>query len=231
MVSITDKPAHDPIADYHIADAYMRWALEAVKKVIGQDGLEFILRKAELERFIETPPSGEMIITDVTFGEYASFSAALINHFQHPGKNMVKRIGRESAQMAMTFQRTLFNMATIAAARTLPSSVQVKMGLSAMLAGFKTLYEEKAKQVFDGSIEDRDEHYALIMSTCPFCAGKQSESCIGWLWEAVIEESARQVWGKFFDVVEVECRARGDRAGVWLVPKQPSDEDVNISAR
>ncbi|MBL8163934.1 MAG: 4-vinyl reductase [Anaerolineae bacterium] len=231
MVTITDKPEHDPIADYRIADAYMRWAMEAVKKVIGPDGLTFILQKAGLERFIENPPSGEMIVTNVTFGEYASFSAALVNHFQHPGKNMVKRVGRESAQMAVAFQRTLFNMATVIAAKTLPSSVQVKMGLSAMLAGFKTLYEEKAGQMFDGRIEERDEHYAVIFSTCPFCAGKQSESCIGWLWEAVIEEAARQAWGKFFDVVEVECRARGDAAGVWLVPKQPSDENVNISAR
>lgn len=230
-ITITDKPTPDPIAEYLIVDAYMRWAMEAVKKVIGEDGLKFILQKAGLERFIDDPPSGEMTVSDVTFHEYASFSAALINHFQRPGKNMVMRIGRESAQMAMAFQRALFNMAVITAAQTLPASVQIKMGLVAMLNGFKQLYEHKAGQEFIAAIEERGEHYAFVMQTCPFCAGKQSESCVGWLWEAVLEESARQTFGKFFDVVEVECKAKGDSAGVWLVPKEPSDESYNQSAR
>jgi len=230
-MTITDKTTPDPTADYLIVDAYMRWAIEAVKKVIGEDGLKFILQKAGLERFIDDPPSGEMTVSDVTFHEYASFSAALINHFQRPGKNMVMRIGRESAQMAMAFQRALFNMATLTAAKAVPSSVQIKMGLSALLAGFKRLSDQKADQEFIGTIEERGEHYAFILQTCPFCAGKQSEGCVGWLLEATIEESARQAFGKFFDVVEVECKAKGDPAGVWLVPKEPSDESYNQSAR
>jgi predicted hydrocarbon binding protein len=230
MVTITNKPEHDPVADMMIVDAYMRWAIEAARKIIGEDALESVLHDAKLDRFIDHPPSGEMIATDVTFGDYANFNAALLNQFQLYGKKVVKDVGQESAQMALTFQRSLFNMATVTAAKLFPTPVQLKVGLSAMMAGFRTLYKQRAGETFEGRVEDRGEHFAFVVETCPFCAGKQSESCIGWLWEAVIEESGRQTWGKFFDVVETECRAKGDPAGVWLIPKHPGDEAHNESA-
>jgi predicted hydrocarbon binding protein len=231
MVHITDKSESDPVAAMGLVDAYMRWAMEAVKHVIGDAGLEYVLRQAGLERLIDNPPSGEMIVADITFADYASFNAALINHLQHPGKNMVKRIGRESAQMAITFQRALFNMATVAAAKLLPDSVQIKMGLTAIMAGYRTLNKQKTGREFEGEIEDRGDKFAFVVTTCPLCAGKQSDSCIGWLFEAAIEEAARQSFGKFFDTIEVECRAKGDPAGVWLVSKQATDESYNESAR
>lgn len=224
MVMITDKPEHDPVMDMPLVDAYMRWAMESVKKVIGENGLNLILKEAGLERFVDSPPSGEMIVTTVTFGDYSKFNAALINHFQRPGKNMVMRIGRESAQTAVSFQRNLFNLGVLTAAKMLPDSVQIKMGLSALMAGFRTLTHEKSRQEFKASVEERGEHYAVIVETCALCAGKQSDSCIGWLWEAVVEESAEQTWGKFFDVTEVECRAKGNPAGVWLVSKKAGEE-------
>jgi predicted hydrocarbon binding protein len=231
MVTITDKPDHDPVADMHLLDAYLRWAMEAARKLVGQDGLNAVLREAKLERYIDEPPSGELIVTDVTFGDYASFNAAMLNHFQRSGKTLVKRAGQETARLAIAHQSGVYNLSTVIAAKLLPHSVKLKMGLSAMMAGFKTLNEQKARQEWRGTIEDRADCYAFIIETCPFCAGKQSQSCIGWLMEANLEEAARQVFGQFYDVVEIECRAKGDPAGVWLVPKEPSDETINQSAK
>lgn len=231
MIVVDDKPDHDPVSDMVIVDAYLRWALEAVKGVIGQNGLEFILREGGLEHLITRPPSGEMIVSDFTFGDYAQLNAALLNHYQQPGKHMVQRIARESTQMAFSFQRNLFNMTTMTAAQVLPSSLQIKMGLSAMMAGFKTFSRRKAKEEYRGTIEDRGDHFLYIVETCHLCAGKQSESCICWMYETLIEEGARQSFGKFFDVVEIECRAKGAPACVFRVPKQPSEEGSNQSAR
>ncbi len=115
------------------------------------------------------------------------------------------------------------------AAKLLPSGMQIKMGLSAMMAGLRTM-NEKVGQDFKGTIEDRGDKFVFIMETCPVCAGKHSESHICWLWEATIEEACRQVFGKFFDVVEVECRAKGAPACVFEVPKHPSEEGTNKSA-
>lgn len=230
MVQISEKTTHDPVADLLNVDAYMRWALEAAEEVVGKDGLAVVLRQAGLERLIDNyPPDTLETSGKVSYRDYTNLSTGLLNFYQRPGKGMVMRVGRIQARKSIEHQSGTFNLATVIAAKLLPSGTQVKMGLSAMLSGFKVL-AEKAGQEFKGSIEDRGENWALIMATCPLCAGKHSDSHICWLMEAGIEEAMRQVFGKFFDVVETECRAKGAPACVFEVPKKPSEEGINRSA-
>jgi predicted hydrocarbon binding protein len=230
MVQITENPTHDPVADLKIVDAYMRWALEAAEEVVGKDGLAVVLRDAKLERFINHyPPDSLEASGTITYNDYASLNAGILAFFGRPGKSMVIRMGRIAARKSIQHQSGTFNLATVLAAKLLPSAVQVKMGLSAMMSGLRTL-NEKVGQEFVGTIEDRGDHFAFIIETCPICAGKHSENHICWLWEGTIEEACRQVFGKFFDVVEVECRAKGAKACVFEVPKKPSEEGSNKSA-
>lgn len=231
MVQITSKAQSDPIAEMLTLDAYMRWALEAAEEVVGKDGLNVVLREAGLERFINNyPPDHLDVGNKITYSDYASLSAGLLNFYGRPGKSMVLRVGRLSSRKGIEHQSGIFNLATVLAAKLLPASTQIKMGLSAMMSGFKTI-SEKAGQDFKGSIEDRGEKFAFILETCPACAGKQSDHHICWLFEGLLEEGSRQVFGKFFDVVEVECRAMGAPACVFEVAKKPSEESENTSAR
>jgi predicted hydrocarbon binding protein len=230
MVQITDNPTHDPIVDLKVVDAYMRWALEAAEEVVGKDGLAVVLRDAKMERFINNYPSDTLEVSGaISYGDYASLNAGILAFFGRPGKSMVMRIGRIAARKAIQHQSGTFNLATVLAAKLLPSAIQVKMGLSAMMSGLRTM-NEKVGQEFNGTIEDRGDKFAFIVETCAVCAGKHSESHICWLYEATIEEACRQVFGKFFDVVEVECRAKGAKACVFEVPKHPSEEGSNKSA-
>jgi predicted hydrocarbon binding protein len=71
-------------------------------------------------------------------------------------------------------------------------------------------------------LDDGPDHYIVTLET-DFCsAGKQSDTPIGWLFEAAIEESGRTIYDKFFDVVQVQCRSMGHATSIWHVPKQPS---------
>lgn len=231
MVQITDRPVHDPIADMKLVDAYMRWALEAAEEVVGKDGLAVVLRNAGLDRFIDNyPPNTLETSGNITYGDYTNLCTGILNFFGRPGKSMVMRIGRLSAKKGIEHQSGAFNLATVMAAKLLPAGVQVKMGLSAMMSGFKVI-NEKAGQEFKGTIEDKGDKYHFEIETCPLCAGKQSDSHIGWLMESNIEEACQQVFGKFFDVIEVECKAMGAPVGIWEVPKQPSEDGINRSAR
>jgi predicted hydrocarbon binding protein len=230
-MQITDKTDRDAVAEGVLVDAYLRWALEAAEEVVGKDGLAVVLRQAGLERFIENYPSDSLEATGtVHLKDYAALNAGLLSFYGRPGKGMVMRVGRISARKGIQHQSGVFNLATVLAAKLLPASVQIKMGLSAMMAGFRTIYE-KSGQPFKGDIVDKGDVYHFIMETCPICAGKHADGHICWLFEASIEESARQVFGKFFDVVEIECRAKGAPACIFAVPKQPSEEGSNQSAR
>src|SRR5262245_50313309 len=136
MVQITENPTHDPVADLKIVDAYMRWALEAAEEVVGKDGLAVVLRDAKLERFINNYPSDTLDASGtITYHDYASLNAGILSFFGRPGKSMVMRMGRIAARKSIEHQSGTFNLATVLAAKLLPSSVQVKMGLSAMMSG------------------------------------------------------------------------------------------------
>lgn len=230
MVQIADKPTQDAVADLKVVDAYMRWALEAAEEVVGKDGLAVVLREAKLERFINNyPPDVLESSGTITYGDYASLSAGILGFFGRPGKSMVMRMGRIASRKAIEHQSGTFSLATVLAAKLLPASVQVKMGLSAMMSGLRTI-NEKAGQEFTGTIEDKGDTFHFVLETCPVCAGKHSESHICWLWEATIEEAMRQVFNKFFDVVEIECRAMGAPACVFEVSKKPGEEGSGKSA-
>lgn len=224
MVQITDRPG-DPVAAIPMNDAYMRWALEAAEEVVGKDGLAVVLRQSGLERFIDHYPPDVLDPpgSGITFGDYASLNAGLLSFYGRPGKGMVMRIGRISARKGIEHQSGVFNLATVLAAKLMPSSTQIKMGLSAMLAGFKVMAEKFGAE-FKGEILDGGDHWIYSIQTDPISAGKSADGPIGWLIEGMIEESGRQIFGKFFDVTQIACRSTGAPASVWHVPKQPSEE-------
>lgn len=224
MVTIKERPG-DPVAQMPLNDAYMRWALEAAEEVVGKDGLAVVLRQSGLERFVDHYPPDELDPPGhgITFGDYARLNGGLLSFYGRPGKGMVMRIGRISARKGIEHQSNVFNLGTVLAAKLLPSSTQIKMALSAMIAGFVVM-GEKFGAKFEGTIEDGGDYWIYSLVTDPVSAGLSSDGPIGWLIEGSIEEAGRQIFGKFFDVTQVACRSMGAPASVWHVPKQASQE-------
>lgn len=222
MATISDRP-NDPIADYKLVDAYMRWALEATEEVAGVEGLKIVLRDANLEKYIDNYPKDKpQVVSGVTFSDYASLNAGLLTFYGRAGRGIVKRVGRVSARKGYEHQSSTFNIATVLAAKALPPSTQIKMGITAMMSGFKIM-GESAGHEFKGTITDEGDHYNFILETDPLTAGKQSDSMMGWLMEGSLEEAMRIAFGRECDVVQTACRSMGEPASIWLVPKHYED--------
>ena len=216
-MDITNRSEHDPVADLHIVDAYMRWALLAAEEVVGEKGLVVVLRDAGLERLIDKLPPEELAASgNLTFGDYAALNTGLLNFFGRAGKSMLLRAGRLAALHGISQQGALFGIAAAVASRILPIPTQLNLGLERMQDGFR--------KIMDGmrlSIEDRGDKLAYISETCPMCAGKHADAPICWLWTGSLQESIRWQTGKEFEIVEVECRATGAPACVWEISKAP----------
>ena len=222
-MEIWDKTEHDPVADLHQADVYMRWALLAAEEVVGKSGLSVVLRDAGLEHLIGNYPPDEMKLSDnVTFGDYAALNAGLFEFFGRAGKSMVLRIGRLSTRQALEQQGALFNVAAILGLRLLPIPTQLKTGLENMQKGFRRIWQS-AGQDMRLRIEDRGDRLAYIAEDCPMCAGKLASEPMCWLWVGTLQESISWLTGKQFEVQEVECRATGAPACVWEVSKTPKE--------
>lgn len=218
-MQITSKPQPDPVADLYVVDAYMLWALMAAEEVVGKNGLTVVLRQAGLEHLINNYPPNQLKMTrGLTFGDYAALSTGLLDFFGRAGKSMTLRIGRQTARYAVEYQGALFGTAALLASKVLPIATQVKMGLNATQLGFRKL-SQSVGQDQRLRVEDRGDNFAYIAEDCPSCAGKQADEPICLIQTGGLQEGLTWQIGKEFDVEEVECRALGAPACVWLITK------------
>ncbi len=220
-MQIKDAPEHDPVADLHLVDAYMRWALLASEEVVGKNGLSVLLRQAGLERLIDNyPPEQLKISADITFGDYASLNVALHSFFGRAGRSMALRIGRQTARYAIERQGPLFGTAALLAAKVLPLATQIKMGISAMQLGLRKLSQSVGEDR-RLSIEDRGDVFAYIDADCSMSAGKRANEPLGWIQTGVLQEALSWQTGRDLDVEQVACRSMGAPASVWEIRKTP----------
>jgi len=180
-----------------------------------------VLRQAKLEQFIGNyPPEQLKVSTGLTLYHYASLNAGLLNFFGRAARSMALRIGRSSARYAIAHQGALFGTAALLASKVLPVSTQIKMGLSAMQAGFRRL-SQSVGQERRLELADRGESWAYIDYDCAMSAGKQSDEPIGWIQTGAIQEALHWQIGKEFEVEQTACRSTGAPASIWLITKTP----------
>jgi predicted hydrocarbon binding protein len=222
-MEIKEKTPADPVARLYLVDAYMRWALLAAEEVVGRQGLHVLLRQRGLERFIDNyPPELLNISGNVSLGDYAQLCAGLLTFFGRAGKSMVIRCGRLTSKYAIEKQSGVYNVAAKAAAKLMPSGMQVKLVLDSMANGYNKLYADSG-QALHFRVEDRGDKWAFISVECPLCAGKAADVPMCWGRIGTLKEGLFWLTGKEFDVEEVECRAVGASACVWEVSKTPRE--------
>lgn len=221
-MNIRDKGEHDPVTDLGIPNSYMRWALEAIEEVAGQNGLAIILREAGLEELKDAFPPDNDEFDALTARQYSDLNAAILNFFGRAAKSMTIRVGRVSARQGIEKQAELFNIVALMALKVMPLNVQVKLGGGQIQDGFRKMYATHDQQ-FIGRFEESDDAWVHIVETCTMCAGKVAEEPMCWLFAGTLHEGLRWLTGKEFEIVETECRAMGAPACVWRVSKQPKE--------
>lgn len=220
-MEIRDRADHDTATDILLVDAYMRWALLAAEEVVGKNGLAVVLRQAGLEQFIGNyPPEQLKVSTGLTLYHYASLNAGLLNFFGRAARSMALRIGRQTARYAIDQQGALFGTAALLASKVLPVSTQIKMGLSAMQAGFRRL-SQSVGQERRLALEDRGDSWAYVDYDDAMSAGKQADQPIGFIQTGAIQEALHWQIGKEFEVEQAACRSMGAPASIWLIAKVP----------
>lgn len=217
QIEIRNRAVPDPIAAIPLVDAYMLWALMAAEEVVGKPGLNALLSQIGLGRLIGNYPTGALAATGhIVFADYANLSTGLLTLHGHAGKSLTLRVGQRSARHGIDQQGQLFGLSAMVAVRMLPLSMQIRMGLEAMQAGYRTMMPQ-----MNHHVEDHDNKWAYVVETCPLCAGKEANEPICWINNGVLQEACHWQTGKDFAIEEVACRATGATACIWEVSKQP----------
>lgn len=220
-MQVAQRTERDPILDWPLADAYMRFALLALEEVAGEHGVQVILRQAGLAHLIGNYPPNRMEFHGLTYADYANLHRAIIEFYGRAARAFGLRIGRLAARRSIEEQSALFGVA-VKALRLMPLSMQLKTALTNMANGLTQLLRQGGYTTTI-EVEERDDAFVLTWPHCPNCAGLVADRPICWIIEGgILEATHFATGGKAFAVHQIACRATGDPACSWQVPKTPT---------
>jgi predicted hydrocarbon binding protein len=189
--------------DAVIVNALVRQALVASQEVMGENGLNAVLRSAGLERFIGSLPPDDME-PGVKTSEYAQFNQAIEDFYGRGGRGILQRVGRASFQYGVREQAALLGVAGVAL-KVLPAKQRIKFILNAMVNALK-----KSNPQVDAWSGELKGKIVFIERTCAICYDRQADRPICHLYIGSISEAVKWATGDNYQVTETHCIANGD---------------------
>jgi hypothetical protein len=189
--------------DAVIINSLVRQALTSAQEVMGDNGLNAVLRTSGLERFIDNFPPNNLE-PSIQASQYARLNQAIEDFYGRAGKGMLRRIGKASFQYGVREQAALLGVAGVAI-KLLPERQRIKFILNGMSDALK-----KSNPQVNAWVDDRGERLAYLDSTCAICHSRHAETPICYLYVGSISEAVKWATGKEHEVIETHCLAKGD---------------------
>ncbi len=183
-----------------IVNALVRQALVAAQEVMGENGLNAVLRSSGLERFVNNLPPDDLK-PGIKTGEYARLNQAIEDFYGRGGKGMLRRIGKASFQYAVREQSALLGVAGVAL-KLLPERQRIKFILNGMVNALK-----KTNPQVEAWLEENGDTLAYLESTCALCHGRKSSEPVCHLYVGSIGEAVQWATGTGHEILETHCMA------------------------
>jgi len=186
-----------------IVNALVRQALTSAQEVMGENGLNAVLRTSGLERFVGNFPP-DNLEPSIQAAQYAKLNEAIEAFYGRGGRGMLRRIGKASFQYAVREQAALLGIAGVAL-KLLPEKQRIKFILNSMAGALK-----KSNPQVEAWVDDNGERIAYMESTCGVCSGRESDAPVCHLYVGSITEAVLWASGKEHQIIETHCLAKGD---------------------
>jgi len=189
--------------------------LLALEDVLGKNGVNALLRIANLQGWIDTYPA-ENFEREVDLSEFSSINAALDEIYGSRGSHGLARRASKSAFDLTWKQHGALGDLQTAEIDSLPAQTRNKEGLAVFA---KVL---SATSDLECDVQEEDNIILFRVQNCPVCWGRESSSptCQGFV--GLLEGCL--LWlgsGKGFEVTEKECSAAGGEACTFSINKVP----------
>ena len=189
--------------DTMIVNALVRQALASAQEVMGENGLNAVLRASGLERFIGNFPP-DNLEPAIQASQYAKLNEAIEQFYGRGGRGMLRRIGKASFQYGVREQSALLGVAGVAL-KLLPERQRIKFILNGMADALK-----KSNPEVNAWVDESSDKLAYIESTCAICHSRHSTESICHLYVGSVSEAVQWATGKEYVITETHCLAKGD---------------------
>lgn len=192
-----------------------RIIFQGMEEVIGQSGVESILRLASLEKFVQNyPPS--RADRSFSFDDVGSVQNALEKKYgPRGGRGLALRTGRACFTYGIKEYGSILGL-TEMAFRLLPLSTKLHTGTKAFADLFNKHTDQKVR------VEEKEDQIFWHIERCPLCWQRKADEPVCHLAVGLLQEAL--YWlsgGKIFNVEETACIARGDGACTIVIDRVP----------
>jgi hypothetical protein len=184
-------------------NSLVRQALVSAQEVMGDNGLNTVLRTCGLERFVDNFPPNNLE-PSIQASQYAKFNEAIEAFYGRGGKGILRRIGKASFQYGVREQSALLGIAGVAL-KLLPEKQRIKFILNGMADALK-----KSNPEVNAWVDESNDKLAYVEATCAICNGRHSAEPICHLYVGSVTEAVQWATGKEYIITETHCLAKGD---------------------
>jgi hypothetical protein len=189
--------------DAVIINSLVRQALTSMQEVMGDHGLNAVLKSCELERFIGSFPPNNLE-PSIKASQYAQLNQSIEDFYGRGGRGMLQRIGRASFQYGVREQAALLGIAGVAL-KVLPEKQRIKFILNGMADALK-----KSNPQVNAWVDENGGRLAYVDATCAVCNNRHSDHPICHLYVGSVSEAVLWATGREYKVIETHCIAKGD---------------------
>ncbi len=207
----------DPIpkSEYYYANKIARITLEALKDVMGKNGLNAILNLAHLPYLIDNLPPNNLD-REFNFADFSAFNLALEEMYgPRGGRGLALRAGRAA------FADALRNFGALAGAgdlafKVLPLYAKMRIGIPAMARIFSQISDQYS------TVREQENEFIYTIHRCPVCWGRTADKPVCFVAVGLLQEGLKWLsGGNEFRVNESQCIAVGDEVCEFVIQKTP----------
>jgi len=193
----------------------VRIYLNVLEDIMGKNGLNSVLHSADLDRLIDHYPPDDLK-REFDFAEFAALNQGLDSTYgPRGGRVFALRGGKASVKAGLEAFGAAVGVSGLAL-KILPLGAKLRIGLPAMAKIFSTFSDQVSV------VKEEDDHFVYTIQKCPVCWGRHSDVPICHGAVGLLQGGLHWVsGGKDFQVVEMECKAKGDQDCVFHVFKEP----------
>ena len=202
--------------DRMMPNAALYVLFEAIKEVMGENGLKSVLRMGGLESYIDNLPSNNTEL-GVQFSEYGSAQQAIEDFYGPRGaRAMLVRIGRALFRYTLAEQPAVLGLAGLAL-KALPMGARVRLILQ------KIVSSANETMNMPSHLEDADDAYIFVAEDSPsrWRPARSKPGC--YVTVGTYQEALRWATGKTFRIEEFTCMSAGGDACRFHIYKEPLD--------
>ena len=202
---------------YYWPNKMGRMFLLALEDVMGQSGVNAVLKLAGLSHRVDRYPTNDPEL-GFGFDELSRIMQSLEEMYgPRSGRSLAVRAGRAGFKYGLKDFGSLLGMVDLAF-RLLPLGMKLKVGLDAMSDTFNDFTDQRVR------VEEETERFVYVVDRCPVCWDRRTEEPCCHAAVGLLQETTSWIsGGKKFDVEETSCIATGDSACVFTVGKHPVD--------